>query len=53
MFTAIIAPFFSPADFLNLSPAIMTPTALPCPAVLPCPHTAAQLPCPIPYLPRV
>ena len=37
----------------NPIPAIMTPTALPCPAVLPCPLTAAQLPCPIPYLPRV
>ena len=46
MFTAIVSPFFSPPEIPNLSPAIMTPTALPCPAVLPCPHTAAQLPCP-------
>ena len=40
-------------EITNLSPAIMTPSALRCPAILPCPHTAAQLPCPIPYLPRV
>ena len=49
----ILNPFFSPPEIPNLSPAIMTPTALRCHAVLPCPHTAAHLPCPIPYLPRV